>query len=82
LDYNIRDSLAPSISPDLYGWTDRGGSSSSPADDGGKIVIISARVSRTVGFRNLRTLATFIPATFIQQGLTSAAPPDPRPDVR
>jgi hypothetical protein len=28
LDYSIRGSLASSISPEFYGWTGRGGSSS------------------------------------------------------
>jgi hypothetical protein len=28
LDYSIRGSLVPSISPRFYGWTGRGGSSS------------------------------------------------------
>jgi hypothetical protein len=28
LDYSIRGPLTPSISPEFYGWTDRGGSSS------------------------------------------------------
>jgi hypothetical protein len=28
LDYSIRDIIAPSRSPGFYGWTDRGGSSS------------------------------------------------------
>jgi hypothetical protein len=29
LDYSIRSPLAPTISPGFYGWTSRGGSSSS-----------------------------------------------------
>jgi hypothetical protein len=29
LDYSIRDPLAPSISPEFYGWIGRGGGSSS-----------------------------------------------------
>jgi hypothetical protein len=61
LDYSIRGPITPSISPEFYGWTDRGGSSS-----------MIPELRSWVEF----PLATQFPAACIPPSLASVGPTD------